>query len=110
MREFIVFVVSFAFISVCIGLALSEEMAASAGDPIEGSYIVKVKDGFSSENVITSLSGKFSCVKITRRYSAALNGFAAELPKEAVAFLEGMDAVEYVEQDQVMSIQPIGIP
>lgn len=50
-------------------------------------FISLLQDGFSSENVITSLSGKFSCVKVTRRYSAALNGFAAELPKEAVAFV-----------------------
>ncbi|KAJ8042297.1 hypothetical protein HOLleu_13317 [Holothuria leucospilota] len=101
-------VLLFSFVCFLVNDILAAEgMAGKAGDLIEGSYIVKIKDGYSSEDVISTLSAKFSCVKIMRRYTSVLNGFAAELSPEAVSFLNGLDSVEYIEQDQVVSIQPI---
>ena len=71
--------------------------AASGG--IDGSYIVVVKEGGNPRSVaaIAGVNPKFV-------YTAALNGFAAELNAGQLNALQHNPNVEYIEQDGVASI------
>jgi subtilisin family serine protease len=72
--------------------------AGQAGDAIEGSYIVVVKDGKDPKAVAEGKQAKARYV-----YRAALNGFAAQLSDDQVAKLRKDSRVETVEQDRVVT-------
>ncbi|NUS62401.1 MAG: S8 family peptidase [Saccharothrix sp.] len=69
-----------------------------AGSPaaVPGSYIVKLNDLASADDVAADLGGR-----VTRRF-AAFGGFAASLTARQARRLAADPAVEYVEQDQVV--------
>ena len=72
-------------------------MAGGAGQGIEGSYIVVLKDGANPEYEARThrLSPRFV-------YGAALKGFAADLTPAEVEALRHNPHVAYIEQDQVV--------
>ena len=74
------------------------------GQAIEGSYIVVFKDQVSDpEALAVELSGKHNG-KLKHAYKAALKGMAVELSGEDVEALRLNADVEYVEADQVYTI------
>ncbi|HEY0015974.1 MAG TPA: S8 family peptidase [Longimicrobium sp.] len=73
-------------------------MAASANG-IEGSYVVVLKDGANPRSVAAVAGVEPGFV-----YTAAVNGFSATLNAGQLNALRHNPNVEYVEQDQVMSI------
>ena len=73
-------------------------MVASANG-IDGSYVVVLKEGANPRSV-AAIAG----VEPNFVYSAAVNGFAANLNAGQLNALRHNPAVEYVEQDQLMSI------
>ncbi|HEX5869215.1 MAG TPA: S8 family peptidase [Longimicrobium sp.] len=73
-------------------------MSASA-NAIEGSYVVVLKEGANPRSV-AAIAG----VEPNFVYSAAVNGFAANLNAGQLNAIRHNPAVEYVEQDQLMSI------
>jgi subtilisin family serine protease len=87
-------------VMACAILASAATAAAAgqAGQPIEGSYIVAVKDGSSPQAVADSKKAKAKKV-----YRHALNGFAADLSDAQVSQLRGDSRVAYVEQDRVVT-------
>ena len=85
--------------------AVPTQSAASAGAPlltsaaaIEGQYIVVLNEGANPRSVaaVAGISPRYV-------YTAAVNGFAAELNQGQLNALQRNPAVKYVEQDQPMS-------
>ena len=72
--------------------------AGQAGDAIEGSYIVVVKQGSDPKAVAEGKKAKTKHV-----YRDAVNGFAAELSDQQVADLRADKRVATVEQDRVVT-------
>ncbi len=72
---------------------------SASANRIEGSYIVVVKEGANPASVaaIAGVTPEFV-------YDAAVNGFAATLNEGQLNALRHNAAVEYVEEDQVMTI------
>ena len=70
--------------------------AATAGRAIDGAYIVVLKDGANPRSVaaVAGVNPHFV-------YTAALNGFSAQLNAGQLNALQHNSAVAYVEQDQV---------
>ena len=72
--------------------------SAAPGRAVEGSYVVVLREGADPRAVaaVAGVSPRFV-------YTAALDGFAAELNAGQLAALRHHPAVEYVEEDQVMT-------
>lgn len=70
----------------------------SAGDKIDGSYIVVLKEGADPRSV-AAISG----IRPNHVYTAALNGFSAELNEGQLNALRHNPSVDYVEADQVVT-------
>lgn len=77
---------------------------SSGAEPIPGRYIVvfrdAVRDPAGLARVLTAAHG----ATVEYAYTAAIKGFAAELPDQAVAALAGNPNVAFVEQDQVVRL------
>ena len=82
--------------------AEGEIRAADAAHKVQNHFIVKLKDGasVSAEGLAGQYGGKVDTV-----YRSALKGFAVTLPESAAKRLAANPAVDYVEQDQVFTIQ-----
>ena len=72
-------------------------LSAARGRAVEGSYIVVLRPGADprSAAAVAGVSPRYV-------YTAAVNGFAAELGAGQLAALRSNPAVEYVEQDQAV--------
>jgi subtilisin family serine protease len=98
-------IVAAATITMGAGTAQAAEgniLAAGIPQAIPGSYIVKLKD-FSTASV-DSLASKFG-TKIDRTYEGGFKGFATSASEKQAKRLAADPSVEYVEQNQVLSIQ-----
>ena len=71
----------------------------SAGDKIDGSYIVVLKEG-ADPRAVAAISG----IRPNHVYTAALNGFSAELNDGQLNALRHNPNVDYVEEDQVFTL------
>ena len=75
-------------------------MAATAGRPIPGEYIVVFNDDVNdAPGLSRRLAGEHGA-EIRFTYSAVIKGFAATLPERAVAALRNNPNVAYIEEDQ----------
>ncbi|GAA2667733.1 MULTISPECIES: S8 family peptidase [Actinosynnema] len=87
--------------------ATGEILSADAEQKVQNSFIVKLKDGYtaasSTEAVTAKLTSRFGG-QVKHTYSS-INGFAVSLSESAAKRLAADPSVEYVEQDQVFSIQ-----
>lgn len=81
------------------------------GETIPDAYIVALKDGSlvgggisaqSSAGLLSALGLNAADVRVQHVYSAAFQGFAAQLKQSALDQLRADPRVAYVEQDQVM--------
>jgi len=66
-------------------------------------YIVILKDDADAQQAIVRL-GRQTNIKLIHRYTHAFNGFAAEISAASVTLLLQDPAVQYVEQDQTLSL------
>src|SRR5688572_19304295 len=74
-------------------------IVAARGNAIDGSYIVVLKEGGDPTSV-AAVAG----VSPRHVYTAALNGFSAELNAGQLNALQHNPSVDYIEQDGVASI------
>jgi len=73
-------------------------------EPIPGQYIVVLKDqGTTPSGVASYIAGR-PTGEVIHTYTRALRGFAARLSPTELAALRADQAVDYIEQDQVMRI------
>ncbi|XP_071849597.1 uncharacterized protein [Apostichopus japonicus] len=76
-------------------------------DSVPDRYIVKLKDGADLNAVLrhVQLTAAFdSRVKVTHTFENVFRGFSARLTDTLLATLRNIDAVEYVEEDNIMKI------
>ncbi len=97
--------------AVAIGLAVVGTAPASAAEgqvlgtdsatAVAGSYIVVYKDGHAAaaNSTATSFGGK-----VTNRYHAVFNGFAASMSEQQAKQLAADPNVAFVQQNQVLSL------
>lgn len=82
--------------------------ASLKGDRAEGpaSYLVvfKYEEGRDTEALVSEMADEIG-FEPTRVYTAALQGFAAELAPEALARVRCASSVDYVERDGTVSTQ-----
>jgi subtilisin family serine protease len=85
--------------------------AQSSGDKIQGSYVCVFKKGAVSRGnaqAEANRSAEAGGGQVTRVYSVALQGFAANMPDHAVEQVRASNPnIAFCEQDQVFSIPPI---
>jgi subtilisin family serine protease len=77
----------------------SAPMMSVEGKPIDGSYVVVLKDGADPRSV-AAVSG----VNPRHVYAAVLNGFSAELNEGQLTALRRNPNVDYIEQDQEFTV------
>ena len=73
-----------------------------AGDAIPGRYIIMLKplaSATAKANVLSLLGSS-----ITRTYSAAFKGYAATLTSSQLKALKGNPAIQYIEQDRIITV------
>lgn len=87
------------------------------GETIPGQYIVALKDGSlvsggvsaqTTASLLGALGLSSADAQVRHVYSAAFQGFAAQLKGEALEKLRRDARVAYIEQDQVMRVVPQG--
>ena len=100
--------------SASVGVSIGDEAPlfakSSGGDPIEGQYIVVFKDAVADPHGKAKEKSLKHGGKLKYSYGAVLKGFAAELSDEAVVALRADPDVDYVEQDQTVSISTTQSP
>ena len=75
-----------------------------AAQVIPGQYIVVFKSSAPASSRMMRLVAPMPGVRLLHVYAHALNGFAATLSEAALAQLRADPNVDYIEQDQIMSI------
>src|SRR5687768_9807663 len=83
----------------------SARAQATAGEAIDGQYIVVLKDqttGTGAERAKTRVRDRGG--KVQREYSRVVKGFSAKLTEKALAEVRGDPAVAYVEPDRVITL------
>jgi subtilisin family serine protease len=78
---------------------------ATAGEAIDGQYIVVLKDqttGAGAQNAKTRVRERGG--RVQREYSHVVNGFSAKLTQQALAEVRSDPAVDYVEPDRVITL------
>lgn len=83
---------------------------AQAGDVIPGRYVVVLEDGIDAGRRAQLYRDAFPGADIDHVYDEALNGFAGELPKSAVAALVRDPSVASVEPDRLLTIVDEMVP
>jgi subtilisin family serine protease len=77
--------------------------------PVPSRYIVVFKDtvGNPAAEAANVMRGSAAGGQVHHVYSSALKGFAATLPDSALAGIRNNPLVDYVEQDQTVSLQDV---
>lgn len=78
--------------------------AEGQGDPIPGQYIVVMKSGAAFSPAIAQQKVANVGGKLNFTYTAALQGFAAELSDVGLNTLRGDPDIAYIEQDQTVTV------
>ncbi|KAK4182942.1 peptidase S8/S53 domain-containing protein [Podospora australis] len=80
---------------------------ARSGKVIPGQYIVKFKDGASSDTVLSASVAK---IKTTHVFKGAFKGFAGALDAASLDAIRKLPGVEFVEEDAVVTLQDLTVP
>ncbi|HYW12188.1 MAG TPA: S8 family peptidase [Longimicrobium sp.] len=80
-------------------VAAAAPLLSAGANAVEGEYIVVLKPGANSRSV-AAVAG----VETDFEYTAALNGFSASLNRGQLTALQHNPNVEYIEENQVMSV------
>jgi subtilisin family serine protease len=95
-----------------VALAMPAQ-AQVAGEKIPGSYICVFKKGSVSRGNANAEAHRAAAAgggQLKHVYDVALQGFAVDLPDQAVAHMRANNPnIEYCEQDQVVSIPPVQV-
>ncbi len=83
------------------GAAEGHVLGAGSPTAVEGSYIVKFKDGVAAR--ADSTAAKYGGT-VRQTYSAAMHGFAASMSEQEATFLAADPAVEFVQQNQTVTL------
>jgi subtilisin family serine protease len=95
----------FAGLTAAVAAALIAAAPAGAQEPIEGQYIVVLKDGTSSNTATKSRErARSRGGNVEHVYSRVLNGYSARLDRDALAAVKADPNVAYVEQDRVVHL------
>jgi subtilisin family serine protease len=104
MKRFALLAASALLVAACqdVQPPLQPEAAPSAAAmSASGTYIVVLKEGANPRSVAAILG-----IRPQHVYTAALNGFSAELNRGQLTALEHNPNVAYVERDQVITLAP----
>jgi len=97
------FVILALFVICCFAFRQAPLLRVES-NRVDDSYIVVFKDsvGASRQSEIKQIAAKFhESHNISFEYTI-IPGFAAKLTKEGVAYLQTLDEVDYIEEDQMM--------
>jgi len=83
--------------------AEGEILGTGAAEAIKDSYIVVYKDGASINGLTESLAEKHDAT-VEHRYTAALRGFAGSMSESAARKIAADPAVDFVQQNGVVSL------
>jgi subtilisin family serine protease len=83
------------------GAAEGQVLGAGSANAIDGSYIVKFKDGVTAAADTTAIKYHGT---IERTFSAALHGFSAKMSEQDAKYLAADPAVEFVQQNQTVKL------
>jgi subtilisin family serine protease len=89
------------------GSALAQPVRISESHVIPGRYIVVYKDSVTDPDAATDRKVRAAGGRKHHSYSSALKGFAATLSDDAVQRLRNDPDVDYVEQDQTVSVAAV---
>jgi aqualysin 1 len=78
--------------------------------PVPGRYIVVFKDSVDGPGAAAASIMQGSGGQLHHTYTGALKGFAATLPEAALQGIRNNPLVEYIEQDQSMSLNQVASP
>ncbi|KAJ1307125.1 hypothetical protein OPQ81_001243 [Rhizoctonia solani] len=101
------FIVSaLTFIAPALSAPTPVPLTKRAGPVNPESYIIKLRDGISLENLVYALTEKLSGSdsSITHKYAPLWNGFAATLKGEDLNLVRQMPEVESVLEDSILSL------
>lgn len=76
----------------------------AASQPITGRYIVVLKDSVANPAAEAANLTRGPGVQLHHTYSSAIKGFAASLPAAALQGIRNNPNVDYIEQDQTVSL------
>ncbi|CAE6459494.1 unnamed protein product [Rhizoctonia solani] len=97
-----------AFVTPALSAPTVVPITKHAGPVKPDSYIVKLKDGASKNAVLALLTGILKLTNSLIAYDACdpgvFNGFTSILKGDALAFVQRMQEVEYIEQDGIVSL------
>ncbi|CUA73345.1 Aqualysin-1 [Rhizoctonia solani] len=97
-----------AFVTPALSAPTVVPITKHAGPVKPDSYIVKLKDGASKNAVLVLLTGILKLTNSLIVYDACdsnvFNGFTSILKGDALAFVQRMQEVEYIEQDGIVSL------
>jgi subtilisin len=99
-------------LAIVAALAISRTAEAQApADVIPDQYIIVLRDDVvDTPSVAGEILQRFGGVSVSHIYQHALNGFAAHLPRQAVALLRADPRVLFVAEDRVMRIAAQELP
>ncbi len=83
------------------GAAEGQVLGADSATAVEGSYIVKFKDGVAAK--ADSTAAKYGGT-VEHTYAAALKGFAASMSEQDAKHLAADPAVDFVQQNQTVKL------
>ncbi len=99
------------FASVSLGALAIPAQAQVAGDVVPGSYVCVFKKGAVSRGNAQSESNRAVQAgggQLKRVYSVAIQGFAADLPAQALERVQAANPnIAYCEQDRIFTIPPV---
>jgi subtilisin family serine protease len=78
--------------------------------PIPGRYIVVFKSGVDNPGAAAAGLMQGSGGKLHHTYGSAIKGFAASLPEAALQGIRNNPLVDYIEQDQTVSLAQVASP
>src|SRR5688500_7131334 len=83
----------------------SKKKPKKKAEYVEGAYIVVFKKHIKDVDFETDDLGKTHKIKTKHRFKHAIKGFAGEMAPELVELLRMDPRVDYIEQDQLISIE-----
>ncbi|CAE6469164.1 unnamed protein product [Rhizoctonia solani] len=100
-----------SFISLSVLVAILPTFGASiaASNPltehdVKNTYVVKIKDEVSPDNFMSALKLGLHPGSIIKNAYTVINAVAATIDPADMSFVRGLPGIEYMEQDQIMSV------
>ncbi len=109
LRPLLAATLAFSFVTSVTAQPANDRAAHpfAASQPVSGRYIVVFKSsvGNPSAEAANAMRPAGASGRPLHTYSAAIKGFAADLPEAAVRALRNNPNIDYIEQDQTVSLQ-----